>query len=104
MPWSRDPISLWPRDRSGFLAKSLYPRGLGSQDGWMPRRLSRSRVFLQLDGDEREVVGGFSALAVGVDRIQHRVEDILGSVEDAVKAAGEPVFAHAFAGGGLDVG
>src|SRR5689334_23892917 len=100
MPWSRDPISLWPRD----FAESVV-RALGVSSSWLRQccRFHRSRLGAEMNRDDRQIISKFPAGAEFVDRLNHLVEDVLRRGEATVQAGGELFGAEALAGGGLQL-
>src|SRR5687768_13844923 len=76
MPWSRDPISLWPRDRDCPWGVYTCLRRCQPSDG-RRQRLGRGAGGLVLDGDQGEVVLEVAVPAEVVYRENDRVDHLL---------------------------
>src|SRR5437764_2458243 len=109
MPWSRDPISLWPRDL--LLRPKVYRLKRRSSSRTLPTLALRLVGYLtgrehgrlwdggeiQLHCHEGQVIAEVYAGAEIVDRAQHCVEHLARGRETAVETAPELLGAKAVA-------
>src|SRR3954469_25013358 len=112
MPWSRDPISLWPRVGCWRTpdGRETLSRALAESSSHLCHCRGGKRWFAagtrgrQLHRDQSQVIAEVSAGAEGVDGTQDGVQHLAGGIEAAFDAVEKVVVAEAFAGWGDGIG